>query len=183
MSLDLNPFLEKIKKDAFCSKIRKSIIEAFEEVKDTIENNNIQDLRDFQKKTDESLDTENKEIVGAINEVSSQCKDIVKQTITTEERTKLNSLNNYDDTTVKTNIQNVQQQVNNLVLGAVGDGNNAEVVQARGNYTVLNDRFDSIENELYIAETLNSSNCIGFNDSTQPITANGVTLTVRNGAF
>ena len=36
MSLDLNPFLEKIKKDAFCSKIRKSIIEAFEEVKDTI---------------------------------------------------------------------------------------------------------------------------------------------------
>lgn len=76
MSLDLNPFLEKIKKDAFCSKIRKSIIEAFEEVKDTIENNNIQDLRDFQKKTDESLDTENKEIVGAINEVSSQCKDI-----------------------------------------------------------------------------------------------------------
>lgn len=76
MSLDLNPFLEKIKKDAFCIKIRKSIIEAFEEVKDTIENNNIQDLRDFQKKTDESLDTENKEIVGAINEVSSQCKDI-----------------------------------------------------------------------------------------------------------
>ena len=75
MSLDLNPFLEKIKKDAFCSKIRKSIIEAFEEVKDTIENNNIQDLRDFQKKTDESLDTENKEIVGAINEVSSQCKE------------------------------------------------------------------------------------------------------------
>ena len=79
MSLDLNPFLEKIKKDAFCSKIRKSIIEAFEEVKDTIENNNIQDLRDFQKKTDESLDTENKEIVGAINEVSSQCKDIAKK--------------------------------------------------------------------------------------------------------
>lgn len=79
MSLDLNPFLEKIKKDAFCSKIRKSIIEAFEEVKDTIENNNIQDLRDFQKKTDESLDTENKEIVGAINEVSSQCKDIAKE--------------------------------------------------------------------------------------------------------
>ena len=75
MSLDLNPFLEKIKKDAFCSKIRKSIIEAFEEVKDTIENNNIQDLRDFQKKTDESLGTENKEIVGAINEVSSQFKE------------------------------------------------------------------------------------------------------------
>ena len=36
-------------------------------------------MRDFQKKTDESLDTENKEIVGAINEVSSQCKDIAKE--------------------------------------------------------------------------------------------------------
>ena len=117
------------------------------------------------------------------NQIDARFKDIVKQTITTEERTKLNSLNNYDDTTVKTNIQNVQQQVNNLVLGAVGDGNNAEVVQARGNYTVLNDRFDSIEKDLYLTETLNSNNCIGFNDSTQPITANGVTLTVRNGAF
>lgn len=131
----------------------------------------------------EELTTTNKTVKGAVNEVAAQYNNIAKQTITTEERTKLNSLNNYDDTTVKTNIQNVQQQVNNLVLGAVGDGNNAEVVQARGNYTVLNDRFDSIENDLYLTETLNSNNCIGFNDSTQPITANGVTLTVRNGAF
>ena len=35
---------------------------------------------------------------------------------------------------------NIQQQVNNLVLGAVGDGNNAEVIQARGNFDTLNDR-------------------------------------------
>lgn len=96
MSLDLNPFLEKIKKDAFCSKIRKSIIEAFEEVKDTIENNNIQDLRDFQKKTDESLDTENKEIVGAINEVSSQCKDIAKQIVNDTENSKIIPFNYID---------------------------------------------------------------------------------------
>ena len=42
----------------------------------------------------------------------------------------------------------VQQQVNNLVLGAVGDGNNAEVVQARGSHKVLYDRLDNNEYEL-----------------------------------
>lgn len=40
-------------------------------------------------------------------------------------------------------IDNVKNQINNLVLGAVGDGNNAEVIQARGNYQLLNDRLDS----------------------------------------
>lgn len=37
------------------------------------------DLKDYQKKTDNGLETKNKYIVGAINEVNSQCKDIVKQ--------------------------------------------------------------------------------------------------------
>ena len=102
------------------------------------------DLEDYQKKMDNGLETKNKYIVGAINEVNSQCKDIAKQTITTEERTKLTNLKNYDDTTVKTNIQNVQQQVNNLVLQAGNpDSSSAEIEQARGGYTVLNDRLDS----------------------------------------
>lgn len=35
------------------------------------------DLKDYQKKTDNGLETKNKYIVGAINEVNSQCKDIV----------------------------------------------------------------------------------------------------------
>ena len=47
-----------------------------------------------------------------------------------------------------TDTQNIQQQVNNLVLGAVGDGNNAEVIQARGKYDVLNSRFENIENNI-----------------------------------
>ena len=102
----------------------------------------------YQKKTDENLQTTDKTIVGSINEVVAQCKDIAKQTITTEERNKLTSLNNYDDSSIKTNIQNVQQQVNNLVLGAVGDGNNAEVVQARGEYDTLNDRSNAIEKRI-----------------------------------
>lgn len=37
------------------------------------------DLNDYQKKTDNGLETKNKYIVGAINEVNSQCKDIAKQ--------------------------------------------------------------------------------------------------------
>ena len=37
------------------------------------------DLKDYQKKTDNGLETKNKYIVGAINEVNSQCKDIAKK--------------------------------------------------------------------------------------------------------
>ena len=45
----------------------------------------------------------------------------------------------------KTETKNIQQQVNNLVLGAVGDGNNPEVIQARGKEDVVSDRFNLIE--------------------------------------
>ena len=55
--------------------------------------------------------------------------------------TKLNTKAN------KTETENIQQQVNNLVLGAVGDGNNAEVVQARGYHNTLNDRLNIIEDD------------------------------------
>lgn len=46
----------------------------------------------------------------------------------------------------KEEVQNVQQQVNNLVLGAVGDGNNAEIIQARDNEILLATRLSNIEN-------------------------------------
>ncbi|MEH7490825.1 SGNH/GDSL hydrolase family protein [Neobacillus niacini] len=48
----------------------------------------------------------------------------------------------------KSQADNIQTQVNNLVLGAVGDGNNAEVVQARGAYAVLNDRLTGSEGKI-----------------------------------
>lgn len=86
------------------------------------------------------VDTKTRKDIQTIN---TQLGDIATKTITTEERTKLTNLENYDDTSVKANIQSVQQQVNNLVLGAVGDGNNAEVVQARGEYSTLNDRLNA----------------------------------------
>ena len=71
---------------------------------------------------------------------------------------KFNNVNNKIDSEIeKVNVQldtkankietaNIQQQVNNLVLGAVGDGNNAEVIQARGKEDVINDRLSKIEN-------------------------------------
>ncbi len=55
-----------------------------------------------------------------------------------------------DNKTDKTETQNIQQQVNNLVLGAVGDGNNAEVVQARGGEAVLNDRLNKFDKTIKI---------------------------------
>ena len=93
----------------------------------TTKNNNMKtDINNI--KTDlgtEELTTTAKNVKGAVNEVAAQYKDIA---------------NNKAD---KVATDNIQQQVNNLVLGAVGDGNNAEVVQARGSYTTLNARLDS----------------------------------------
>lgn len=92
---------------------------------------------------DNVLCENNKYLRENLNNIDTELKSFQKKTITTEERSKLSSLENYDDTSVKNDIQNVQQQVNNLVLGAVGDGNNAEVVQARGEYSTLNDRLNA----------------------------------------
>ena len=43
-------------------------------------------------------------------------------------------------------LDDVKEQVNNLVLGATGDGNNAEIIQARGIYTTVNDRLTVMGN-------------------------------------
>ena len=50
-----------------------------------------------------------------------------------------------DTNVTKEEVRNLQQQVNNLVLGAVGDGNNAEVIQARDNEKLLFERLNKIE--------------------------------------
>lgn len=58
----------------------------------------------------------------------------------------------------KNEVAEVQSQVNNLVLGAVGDGNNAEVVQARGYYSLLNNRLNVIEDvSINIGEIIEDS--------------------------
>ena len=47
----------------------------------------------------------------------------------------------------KETVDNIQKQVNNLVLGAIGDGNNAEGIHASGEHVLLNDRLLSMDNE------------------------------------
>ena len=54
----------------------------------------------------------------------------------------------------KATTDNIQQQVNNLVLGAVGDGNNPEVIQARGEFELLHHRLSN--SDKYLAEIKNN---------------------------
>lgn len=73
----------------------------------------------------------------------------------------------------KKDIKSLQAQINNLVLGAVGDGNNAEVIQARGIHPTLNDRFDAIrrgyELDNNIIQERHISNSIGTPTPSQKI--------------
>lgn len=83
----------------------------------------------------------------------------------------------------KATTENLQTQVNNLVLGAVGDGNNAEVVQARGNYPVLNNRLDEYLN--YVKGLIKNSMNLILNTSEIPwnlgsVGTDGATNTSNN---
>ena len=121
------------------------------------------DLSPYQTKTDTSLTTTNKTISGAIKELNTQYKDIV---------------NNKADKTTTTNIQ---QQVNNLVLGAVGDGNNAEVVQARGEFSTLNGRLNDFDYNLnQISEITFSNNLFDISKASFGKSLNGTTDVVSN---
>lgn len=112
---------------------------------------------------DEELTTTNKDIKSAINEVNAQYKDIV---------------NNKADKNIT---DNIQQQVNNLVLGAVGDGNNAEVIQARGNYAVLNNRLDAFDSNLnQISEFTFSNNLFDISKASFGKSLNGLTQVISN---
>ena len=56
--------------------------------------------------------------------------------------------------TEKSETQKIQQQVNNLVLQAGNpDSSSAEIVQARGEYALLNDRLDAIDNTINTEKT------------------------------
>ena len=102
--------------------------------KDNIQDDLIKDLRELYLEFNEKGIDENivREKVNYFLENNVKIKDVIS---------KLNTKAN------KTETENIQQQVNNLVLGAVGDGNNAEVVQARGYHNTLNDRLNIIEDD------------------------------------
>ena len=81
--------------------------------------------------TDE-LTTTAKDLRGAVNELNTQCKDIASKTITTEERTKLTSLENYDDTTVKNDIQTQKARIDSLTTLTEGSTTgDAELIDGR----------------------------------------------------
>lgn len=91
-----------------------------------------------------------------------------------------------DNKTDITETANIQQQVNNLVLGAVGDGNNAEVIQARGNHEVLNERFkanetefDNFKNKIGKTKTTSRGKNILFLKD-QRLESNGLTIVIKD---
>ena len=113
--------------------------------KNDIQDDLIKELRELYLEFNEKGIDENivREKVNYFVENNVKIKDVIS---------KLNTKAN------KTETENIQQQVNNLVLGAVGDGNNAEVVQARGYQNTLNDRLNIIEddyNDLPIYKQIN----------------------------
>ena len=62
------------------------------------------------------LTTTAQNVKGAINEIDAKCDDIAVKTITTEERTKLTNLKNYDDTSIKTDINNIKTNLGTAQL-------------------------------------------------------------------
>ena len=132
----------KALQDFFINADKKTFLqflaEFYNRTEGIIDKNNIQDdlikeLRELYLEFNEKGIDENivREKVNYFLENSVKIKDVITQ---------------LDTKTSKEETENIQQQLNNLVLGAVGDGNNAEVIQARGKHTVLNDRLNSNEN-------------------------------------
>lgn len=59
----------------------------------------------------------------------------------------------------------LEKQVNNLLLGSGGNGNNAEVVQARGDYATLNDRLENQEDKISTLDNLTKTTYRNINNS------------------
>ena len=80
----------------------------------------------------EELTTTAKNVKGAVNEVAAQYKDVATKTITTEERNKLTSLNNYDDTSIKNDIQVQKTRIDSLTTLTEGSTTgDAELIDGR----------------------------------------------------
>lgn len=89
------------------------------------------------------------ELSNGINEAKTKISNIITQLDNKANKKDTdNKITNLSITKADKNITDrLQSQINTLVLNSGGDSN-LEVVQARGNYMVLNDRFFSIEDNI-----------------------------------
>lgn len=118
----------------------------------------------------ETLTTTAKDVKGAVNEVAAQYKDIANKTITTEERTKLSSLENYDDTSVKNDMQIQKARIDSFTSLKEGSTTgDAELIDARigadgTNYSNVGDAIrtqcGNLNNLLNIDYEITSNNCV-----------------------
>ena len=135
---------------SFADKEARQKVKAVEEnqielVEDELSMEGISDI------TYDTLQTTNKTLIGGVNEVNSQLKDIATKTITTDERTKLNSLENYDDSSIKNDIQVQKARIDTLTTLPEGSTTgDAELIDARVgiNGTTYSNLGDSIRGQL-----------------------------------
>lgn len=77
-------------------------------------------------------DETGKSVTTKFNEINTQFKDIAKQTITDDERNKLTSLNNYDDSSIKNDIQTQKARIDTFTSLKEGSTTgDAELIDAR----------------------------------------------------
>lgn len=140
------------------------------------------------------LTTTAKDIKGAVNELNTQYKDIAKQTITTEERTKLSSLSNYDDTNIKkeingkANVDDVRLKNTNItlndcdsaMLSAIqgGQGTSFELLSIPRDGSVTASKLDAS-----IKDTLYRTTIIDDSSITRKGTVGGSDLYIINNVF
>ena len=120
---------------------------AIDDVKSNLENN-------YQKKTDDILNTTNKSIVGSINEVNAQCKDIVKK--------------------IENVGQPTQEQINAAINQAIKDG---KVTAGGINSTAKNLLQTILQNALYTSNQ--SANIIALMSALGSGESGGDTPTVK----
>ena len=120
---NIKTYLNNIKTAVFGSEVRDSIHDAIQQCYDDA---SAKDNANMEVKMARG---EYENLGKRLDSHSSQIKDIENKKA--------------DKTNVSYNFNNLQSQINNLVLGAVGDGNNAEIIQARTNYYGI--EFDTLK--------------------------------------